>query len=543
MTLSLDDIDFHHSDPYAAVFEGVSLRIDTSWRTGLVGRNGRGKTTLLRLIAGELKPTRGAVHVPVDIALFPWIPADPTSAVIDVVRDAIAPFALWEQRMETLLERADEPALAEYGDLLERYQNAGGFEIDARIEREFAAMDLPSSLLRRPFSSLSGGEQTRALIIPLFLGSNSFALIDEPTNHLDMAGRELLAEYLARQTGFILVSHDRALLDAAVDHVVAINRSDIRVMPGNYSQWRAQADLEEEHERRRDANLQREIRSLEETAALRRKWSQSREKEKRGAYDKGFIGHRAAKLMKRALATERKIDEAIEDRRGLLGNRESDRSLELPDQGRSPEVILSVSNLSVDIDGRRIIDDLSLTLNRGERVAIVGRNGSGKTTLLRAIAGDITPDSGTISLPSRLTVARSYQEPLWSNGLLREHLKEGEIEETRFRTLMAAFRVMGDMFERPLETFSRGELKKVDLVRSFLQQSHLLLWDEPMNFIDITAREQIEDAILEAEPTMLFVEHDRWFVESVATRVVELPGTPHPQPQWLRRMLRISQTR
>jgi len=521
-TLSFHNVDFHHPSPFAPVFDGLNLAIETTWRAGLVGRNGRGKTTLLRLIERRLVPTSGEVSVPVEPRYFPYRPADESRPVIDVVREAVAPFAEWERRMEALLSLGGEEHLAEYGDLLERFEAFRGYEIDALIEREIAEVGLHADLLDRSFETLSGGERTRALVTALFLRPDVYPLIDEPTNHLDMAGRGMLADYLSRKRGFLLVSHDRDFLDRCVDHIVSINRSGVRVDKGSYSDWKRQMEMEEEHERRKDENLRREIVSLEETARRRRGWSQSREKEKDSAYDSGYEGHKAAKMMKRALHVERRVDALIEEKKDLLGNHEGVRALRLQPADGAPETMLAIQNVRIGIDGRMVVEDFSLTIHRGERVALLGPNGCGKTTVLRAVDGSIRPDSGFVHLPGFLRIARSYQSPLWSDGYLRDHLRAAGIDETRFRQIMGAFGVWGEMFDRPLETFSQGERKKVDLCRSFLSPAHLLVWDEPMNYIDLASREQIEEVIADARPTMLFVEHDRRFVERMATRVVEM---------------------
>jgi len=523
-SIGVQDLDFHYDSPYTEVFQGVSITIDTSWRSAMVGRNGRGKTTLLKLLRGELVPSRGTVMMPARSCYFPYLPPDPTLPALEIIKEYIAPFRLWEEQMEHLLAAGDAESLAAYGDILERYQEARGYQIDALIEKEIAAIGMRAELLERRFDTLSGGEQTRALIAALFLTTGAYPLIDEPTNHLDMEGRQLLGDYLSRKDGFMVVSHDRHFLDTCVDHIVSINRNDVRITRGNFSQWKEQMELEEGFERRRSENLRREIADLEAGAAKRRSWSNAKEREKDSAADSGFVSRRAAKQMKRALQAERRIDEKIEEKRDLLKNAESSRSLKLGVDTKSPEILLTVQDAGIAIGNRTIIDRFSLVLRKGERVALVGANGSGKTTLLRAIAGELPVASGLIHMPRHLSIARSYQTPLWNQGELRGHLRDAGIDETSFRNIMGALGVSGEIFERPLESFSQGERKKVDLCRSFVVRSHLFIWDEPMNYIDLMSREQIEEALLEYEPTMLFVEHDRRFIERIATRVVELPG-------------------
>jgi lincosamide and streptogramin A transport system ATP-binding/permease protein len=530
-TISLNDLEFHYHSPFTPVFDGLSIAIDTEWRTAVVGRNGRGKTTLLRLLHGELRPVRGSVSVPVETCRFPSSVPDPGRPTIEVIRESVAPFALWERRMAELLAIGDEPAIAGYGDILERYQGAHGYQIDALIERESFEIGMEHATLARPFTTLSGGEQTRALIVALFLKPGAFPLIDEPTNHLDMQGRQMLGEYLARKSGFIVVSHDRHFLDTCVDHILSINRGDVRINRGSFSGWQEQMEIEEEHERRRNENLKREIADLESEAGRRRSWSAAKERGKDSAADSGFVSAVAARQMRRALQAERRIEKKIEEKKSLLGNLEQARALKLWTEGRSPELLLTLDDVKLAIGGRTILDGFSLAVRKGERVAIVGPNGCGKTTLLRAIAGELAPLSGIIHLPKHLGIGRGYQIPLWDAGSLREHLREAGLDETAFRNIMGAFGVSGDLFERPLESFSQGERKKVDLCRSFVGSAHLWIWDEPMNYIDMMSREQIEEAILRHEPTMLFVEHDRRFVERVATRVVELPARRAPAPR------------
>jgi lincosamide and streptogramin A transport system ATP-binding/permease protein len=553
-SIVFDQVQFHYRDPFQDVFGGLDLTIETGWRTALVGRNGRGKTTLLRLVAGALEPTAGRLLVPVEARLFPGRPPDPARSTLEAVRSAIAPYDDWRREMAALAERGaadesaglaalhagspleapapsaapDAAALARWAELAERFDAAGGWDVDARIERELALLGLEPSALERPFGSLSGGEQTRALVAALFLAPGVFALIDEPTNHLDLAGRERLMEYLAGKPGFLLASHDRALLDGCADHTIAIERSGVTCARGGYSTWKREHDRRQEQERRRRETLEREVATLRRASRDRREGAMKKEREKRGAGDKGFIGRRAAKQMRRALDIERRVERRIEERSTLLRDWEKERTLALQPSERSPEALLRVTELSLRLPSRVLFERVSFTVRRGERIVVVGSNGCGKTKLLDLVAGEALPGvfvvEGRATLAARARVARAHQVPCWREGSLRDRLREGAIDETRFRNVLGALGVEGDLFEHPLETLSQGQLKKVELARSFLDEQDLLVWDEPMNYLDAPSRERIEEAILAASPAALVVEHDRAFIDRIATEVVAIPA-------------------
>ncbi len=518
----LEQLSFHHDDPYVPVFEDLSLVLDCSWKTALIGRNGRGKSTLLGLILGKLQPHSGELRGPARVQGFPFSPGDITRPTRLLIREGVAPFEQWEREMERLTAASDEASLSRYGELLEAFETAGGYDIEARIEAEFAELEMESGLLDRRFDSLSGGERTRALITVLFLQHDSFPLIDEPTNHLDLEGRARLGEYLSRKNGFLLVSHDREVLDLCADHVLSLERDGPRLINGNHADWQLQTERRHEEERRRHARLGKELKSLERSARKRRNWAGAKEREKQDADDKGFIGHRAAKQMKRALTIERRGREKAEEKRALLRGVEKERRLKLSVDDQGPDTLIAASDLSLIIGGKLLCEGLSFTLRRGERLALSGPNGSGKSSLLKAVCGELAPAAGALHRPARLRLTRAYQDPLWAEGLLRDHLSTEDIDETHFRQILAALGVSGEIFDRPLETFSQGERKKVDLSRSFLDPAQLLVWDEPLNYIDLVSREQIEDLVLAEAPTMIFVEHDRRFVDRVATAGLDL---------------------
>ena len=226
--------------------------------------------------------------------------------------------------------------------------------------------------------------------------------------------------------------------------------------------------------------------------------------------------------MRRARAIERRVDDKLAEKRSLLKNAESQARLKLKVEARSPDRVLNVQNITISRGGRALLKDFSMSVAKGERVALVGPNGCGKTSLLKAIVGELGPSAGVIDLPGHLAWSRATQVPRWRAGFLRDWLRQEAIEESLFRGILGAMGVCGEIFERDLATFSQGERKKVDLCRSFLNPSALLIWDEPLNYIDLMSRAQVEEVVLDHAPTLLFVEHDRVFIERIATRVIDL---------------------
>jgi lincosamide and streptogramin A transport system ATP-binding/permease protein len=521
-SIIINSLTYYYTSPYDTIFENLSLNLSTDWKLGLIGRNGKGKTTLLQLIHKSLEPVKGEVHTGVTTFYFPYIPANNTKFTLDVIRDNIAPFKQWEREMVNLLNKGDGESLIKYSFIFEQYQLLDGYKIDALIEKEIQEIGMGMDILTRKFNTLSEGEQTRALLLSLFLKKNAFMLIDEPTDHLDLKGRMMLGEYLHNKKGYIIISHDRYFLDLCIDHVLSINKFDVRLNKGNYSQWKCNLELQENYEKRKKENLNREVKSLEIAAKKRRRWSNLKEKEKQGAYDKGFVGHKSAKLMKRALTIENRITQKIEEKKSLLKNFEKKRMLKLGTNSCSGELIAYLESVSLNYQQKDILKNISLYLREGNRIAVTGCNGTGKTTLLKVLTGELQPSEGIAFIKSGIRTCYVRQNPIWQTGYLKDLLYNHKIDETKFRNILATLWSSGEIFERPLETFSKGEIKKVELCKSFLQPYDLLIWDEPLNYLDIASREQIEVVLLENNPNMIFVEHDIAFIEKVATEIFSL---------------------
>lgn len=488
--IEISNLTFAYEGSYDAIFENVSLRLDTDWRLGLVGRNGRGKTTLLRLLQGAL-PCGGAVRSTVPCDYFPFPIPDPCKDAIGVVEDVQPDYEYW------------------------------------RLARELHRLALSDEILYRPFRSLSGGEQMRLLLALLFARENRFLLIDEPTNHLDAEARALVADYLKSKRGFLLVSHDRAFLDGCVDHILSINKSDISLQKGNFSSWFSNKEQMDAFELAENERLRADIRRLDEAAKRAARWSDRTESEKHARNsglrpDRGYIGHKAAKMMQRAKSLEARRLDAVEQKAGLLHNVERVDDLKLHPLSYRAQALAELTDVAVQYGGAPVVADVRLAVTRGARIALTGRNGSGKSSLLKLIAGQDIPHTGTVRLGSGLTVSYVPQDASFLSGSLTGYADACSVDRTLFLSILRKLDFARVQFEKDMADYSAGQKKKVLLARSLCEQAHLYLWDEPLNYIDVFSRMQIEQLLLAYQPTLLFVEHDRAFCEKIATETVRL---------------------
>ncbi|MDL2217093.1 ABC-F type ribosomal protection protein [Christensenellaceae bacterium OttesenSCG-928-M15] len=486
--IAIKNITFSYEGNYTNVFEDASISFDTAWKLGFVGRNGRGKTTLLRLLAGELSPNRGHIQSPVQFSSFPFIVEQPEGLTLDLFEQLCPDHQPWEW------------------------------------QRELHMLEMDDDVLYRPYSTLSHGERTKIQLAALFVREDRFLLIDEPTNHLDTHAREVLSNYLNRKTGFILVSHDRQFLDGCVDHILAINKADIEVIRGNFTTWFSNRERQDAFEMDENAKLIKEIGHLQQAAKRTAGWSDQIEATKigQGVYDRGAVGHKAAKMMKRAKAIENRRETAIAEKEKLLKNIEYYSPLKIHPLVHHAKAYAQVENASVQYGDAPVFSDVSFTISAGDRVALTGKNGCGKSSLLKLLVGEDIPYAGVVKLASGLTLSYVPQDASFLKGNLSDYARECKIDESLFKTILRKLDFMRVQFEKDMRDFSAGQRKKVLIARSLSEQAHLYLWDEPLNYIDVLSRIQIETLIMAHEPTMVFVEHDRAFVEKVSTKIVTL---------------------
>jgi lincosamide and streptogramin A transport system ATP-binding/permease protein len=472
------------------IFENVSFQIDTDWKLGFIGRNGRGKTTFLNLLLGKYE-YEGVISSNAEFEYFPYeVPLG--ADTLDALRSIEPNLQPWE------------------------------------ILRELSFLEVGEDVLYRPFDTLSSGERTKTALAALFCKNHRFLLLDEPTNHLDMPARKILGRYLKNKKGFILVSHDRDFLDLCVDHVLSINKTNIEVQRGSFSSWWENKRRQDNLEAARNEGLKKDIERLGQAARRTSDWSDKVEKTKLGTKnsglrpDRGYIGHKSAKMMQRAKNIEAHLESQIEDKSQLLRNVENAEDLKLIPLRYHTNILVEVENLSLRYGDKTACQGATFRIEQGDRVALCGKNGSGKTSIIERILGVDISYSGSFHAGSGLVISHVPQDASFLRGGLSEFAKERGLDESLFKALLRKLDFSRDQFEKDMADFSEGQKKKALIAKSLCEKAHLYVWDEPLNFVDVFSRIQIENLLLQFAPTILFVEHDAAFCERVSTKQVWL---------------------
>ncbi len=515
--ININKLSFQYDTHDEDIFKDVSFCIDTDWKLGLIGRNGRGKTTFLKLLMGEYEYS-GKITSTVNFEYFPIPVKNKNQTALEVVRESIAPFTIWEKQMEEYINKPSE--IDRYGEVLDKFINNDGYIINEMIEKEVNKMGLDINILKNNFETLSCGEQTKLLLVGLFLRKNHFLLIDEPTNHLDIEGREHVAKYLSSKKGFIVVSHDRAFLDDIIDHVLSINRANIEIQKGNFSTWQLNKNRQDEFEKLENEKLQKDIKRLRETAKQKSTWSDKVEATKIGGgpCNRGFIGHKAAKMMKRAKCIEARQNKAIEDKSKLLKNLDIVEKLDFSVEKSNVEEVLEVQNLSINYGETNVFNNLSFTIKNGERVWLRGKNGCGKSSVIKLLIGEDILYNGYIKKTDKISYIS--QETSFLKGSIDDFIIEQKINEQNLKSTLYKMGFETTQLDKNIENWSEGQKKKLLIAKSLCENAELYIWDEPLNFIDVISRIQIEELIRSKKPTMLFVEHDVSFGEKIVTKIV-----------------------
>ena len=489
--IKIENLYFSYYGYVKPIFENVSFSFDTNWKIGLIGRNGIGKSTLFKLLLNQ-ETYQGKISKDVEFIKFPPNIINTSKLGIELYKELISDEEEW------------------------------------KLFRELNLLNVDKNLVYREFETLSKGEQTKILLAILFTREDGFLLIDEPTNHLDMYGRKIVSEYLKSKKGFLLISHDRDFLDSCINHVISINRNSIDVQSGNFTSWYENKLMKDQFEISKNEKLRRDVKRLKEAARKCQIWSDKIEKTKNGVKisgvkpDKGYIGHKAAKMMKRSKNLENRQNKAIEEKQNLLKDIETKENLLLHPLHHRKNPLISVSNLSSYYGEKQILRNVSFEIKQGDIVAIYGSNGSGKSTLIKILLGLNHEYTGEVNLASNLEISYIPQDTSDLTGSLNEYIHKQDIDETLCKTILIKLDFSRELFEMDMKNYSDGQKKKVLIAVSLSKPAHLFVWDEPLNYIDVISRIQIEEVIREAKPTLIFVEHDKRFVENVVNKIIQL---------------------
>ena len=493
------------------ILDGLTFQVDSGERVGLLGKNGCGKTTLLRILTGQLDWDEGEVVLPPDkrVGLISQMPVYPAGYTVeDVLDTAFRPLREMEEEMEQLaarMERGEDPALLRrYDQLTAAFEAGGGYDTDTRKNKVCSGLQIGPGMREQLFDRLSGGEKTRVNLGRLILEDTDILLLDEPTNHLDLKATEWLEEYLDKFKGTVLaVSHDRWFLDRVVDRVIEIQEGKAEFYSGNYSFYVVEKERRYQEKLKQYEKEQAKIQQLEKAAEQLRIWA--------------YSGN--DKIFKRAQSMEKRIERMRTTDRPT---RERKMEVRFGEREFRGDEVLTIKGLSKSFGQRALFSGVDLEVVGGERIALLGDNGTGKSTLIKILMGEEGPDEGKIRMGPTVKIGYlpqiiHFDHP--ERSLLDTMLYELDCTAQTARNRLASFKFRGEDVFKPVSALSGGEQSRLRLCMLMDEKINLLILDEPTNHLDIQSREWIEEAVEEYEGNLLFVSHDRYFIDRFATRV------------------------
>ena len=509
------------------ILDGITFQVERGERVGLLGRNGAGKSTLFKILTGELEADEGDVVLARNsrLGLISQIPVYPEGYTVDdVLHTAFARHQKLSEEMEKLAAAmaagdGSEQTLRRYGELSAKFEGIGGYDTDTAVSKVAGGLSISQEMRAQLFDSLSGGEKTRVNLGRLILEDTDVLLLDEPTNHLDLHAVEWLEDYVRRFKGTVIaISHDRYFLDRTISRVVEILDGRAEFYSGNYTFYAIEKERRYQEKLKQYEKEQAKIKQLQEAADKLHLWA--------------FMG--ADKLHKRAFSMERRIERIRQTERPTKAKAMTQRFGEREFSGNE---VLHIKDLEKSFGGRRLFHGLDLLVEGGERIALIGDNGTGKSTLLKILMGEEQPEGGRVRFGPAVRTAYlpqiiHFDAPHRSLVDTMLYAKHGMTTQAA-RDRLGAFNFRGEDVFKPVSVLSGGEQSRLRLCMLMDEEINLLVLDEPTNHLDIASREWIEEAVEAYEGALLFVSHDRYFINRFATRIWELEGgviTDYPVP-------------
>ncbi len=499
----------------------------------IVGKNGSGKTTLLNIITEKVKPDNGKLLLSASMnevaILEQGSELDTSLSVIEEARNTIPRISILEDKMHILEQQMEkdytDDLLERYADFQDEYTKLDGYNYQSKVEAALTRFGFDTPVWNRNVSSLSGGEKTRLKIAKLFIHEPRLIILDEPTNHLDLDSIRWLEDFLVKYQGtFITVSHDREFLDKVSNKIFEIHNGRLKEYTGNYGDYVEQKRIEEERLVKQYEKQQKRIKHLEEELRRRSQWSFSKEKEKSGAYDKGRVGHLAAKLMKKAMNAKKNIERLLEKEKAQKPEKQKRINLTFDMDDTDSILMMKTESVFKNIGGKSFLKDINLRIENGDKITISGANGTGKTTLLKILAGRLKYDSGHITTGSNTRIGYYSQEleDLNENNSVLDELLSVRNDQSAIRLRLGTLGITGENVFKKISYLSYGEKSKVLLTKLLLSEVNMLIIDEPTNHLDIISKEAIEKSLTEYSGAFILVTHDRYIAKTVSDILYEL---------------------
>jgi len=499
------------------IFENISLDIKKGEKIGVVGKNGVGKTTLMKILVNEEYADDGEIYIRSGsrVGYLEQIPDYHDSIIgMDILYLAFTDLYKIKDKMKELedklkdtLDDNHDRILKAYGKMEEKYELRGGYRIDEKLSKVIGGLGI-EKLVKRRFNTLSGGEKTKIILGKVLLEEPDILLLDEPTNHLDMSSVEWLQSYLMDYKGAVmLISHDRYFLDSISEKIIEITPNEAQIYYGNYSYYVVEKERRFLEIYKHYKNQQRKINAMEEQIKRYRIWGKSRDSDK---------------MYKRAKELEKRLEKMDKMEKPKLNS----RKIRLNANGisRSGFKVVTLKDITKSYD-KTLFEKINLEVYYSDSIGLIGDNGTGKTTLLKIIEGNESCDQGEIKIGSRVKIGYLKQEEEFQNtsmDLVEYYHRELDITLSEARKQLAKVLFTGDDVFKTLEVLSGGEKTRLKLGILLYRKVNLLILDEPTNHLDIDSREILEETLTEFEGTILFVSHDRYFINKLADRIVEI---------------------
>ena len=514
--ISLNNIEKNYG--IENILKNFNLQIGKGEKIGIVGKNGTGKTTVFKIIKGIEFEDKGEIYISKDskVGYLEQVPNyDSHSTVNNILNIAFKKeyelmdsLRKMENELSILKDEKLDKALKKYGELQQELELIGAYDIEEKFSKVTKGLGIDDEILNSKFNILSGGEKTTVLLGKILLENPDILLLDEPTNHLDMESINWLENFLKDYDGtVVIISHDRYFLDRAVGKIVEFGNGKCRTFHGNYSYYLKEKERLFDEELKKFENQQKEIKTMEESIKRLKDWASRHDNEK---------------FFKRAFSMEKRLNKI--DRLDKPTT-DSNMRLKLQAKGRSGQEVIKIRNLSKSFEDKNLFEDLNMDIQYKDKVAIIGKNGTGKTTILKMILQEIKPDSGEMKIGSNVKIGYLEQNISFDDenkDILDTFRYDHIMSEDEARKILAKFLFYGeDVFKRVLD-LSGGERARLRLCQLMHKNINTLILDEPTNHLDIMSREMLEDTLLEFEGTLIFISHDRYFINKLAKNILEL---------------------